>query len=131
MLYLNFELVCAIIVILYIWFDTDAFPEWAELFHLKWFKYKKYQEEKRSAIGSMFGFYSDFLLFKYGSHKFFPFAFFIRGATCPICFAVWLNLIGIYFLQNHIGGFDGIGCNVIATWIGYFGLKKILFKLNE
>lgn len=97
-IFINIQIVVFIVMALYIWFDTDAFIEWGELFHLKFLKYKQYNDVKKSALSSMAAkSYSDFLLFHYGKY------FLIRLITCPICFSVWVNFVALGVLYSVIG----------------------------
>jgi len=115
-----------VIAILYIWFDTDAFPEWASLFRLKFLKYQDYEETRRSPLGkSLIKTYTDFLLFKYSS------SFFIKLITCPICFSAWVNIGALLVFYKYAGGISLIGINIIITWIGYYLVKITLQKLQQ
>jgi hypothetical protein len=116
----NIFLIFDIVAILYIWIDTDAFIEWAELFRLKWFKYKEYQEIKSGPLASVAGkTYCDFLLFNYG--KF----FLIRLVTCPLCFSVWMNIVAFLLFFNALDT-RMFGFNVLLTWMIYYIFKWII-----
>lgn len=118
----NLTLVTFIVVILYIWDETDAFIEWGELLHLKFLRYKEYRDAKKSALSGMFKLYPDFLAAKHNN-------FFVRLVTCPICLGAWLNLIGICVFY-HWTGWKNIALNIIITWLMFFGLKRLITKWN-
>ena len=107
-LYEIFLLIC----ILYIWFDTDAFFEWSKFLHLRIYKYKEFEDLKKK-IPVMT--YQNYLLIHHSN-------FFTRMITCPICFGVWINIIGSLLLNN----WASIGVNILATWVGYKFLQGFL-----
>lgn len=118
-------LIANLVVLMYIWFDTEAFVEWSRLFKLKFFKYHEYFLAKQSPVPFIAcQTYPDFLAQTYG-----PKSFSIRLITCPICLGVWLNFIGSC-LRNY-GTFLFLGFNILATWILYHSVKWLLRKLNE
>jgi hypothetical protein len=119
--FLIFYLVAA----LYIWFDTDAFVEWAGLLRLKFAKTKEFQANKMSSIPLVAAqTYIDFLLYNYGRDS-----FLIRLITCPVCFSVWCNIIlGLVFWCKF--NWALLGVNIIATWVGYHVLKWLLKVCN-
>lgn len=120
----DFLLIVNLVVLLYIWFDTDAFIEWASLFRCKWFKYQEFNEIKKNALSAVAGkSYCEFLLFKYGRY------FLIRLITCPICFTVWVNIV-LYFLFSEKISVYLLGPNIMLSWILYHSLRHILQKLN-
>lgn len=82
-----FEGIFLIVSILIIWFNTDAFLEYARLLHLPGVKVKEYLVAKdRDCTLS----YHTFLLLNYNN-------FFTRLITCPVCTSAWLTLIvGIF-----------------------------------
>lgn len=75
-----------IVSMLIIWFNTDAFLEYARLLRLPGVKVKEYYLAKdRDCTLS----YHTFLLLKYNN-------FFTRLITCPICTSAWLSFtVGI------------------------------------
>ena len=111
-----------IVVLLYIWLDTDAFIEYAELFHLSFFKYKEFrQKQLLNRLGTPLS-YVDFISMEYNS-------FFVRLITCPICLTVWLTLL--FSSLNKFSNYNSLGLTIIACWLLYFLLKKFIAKLNE
>jgi hypothetical protein len=122
----NILWVINLVILLYIWFDTDAFVEWAGFFRLKCLKYKEYAENKKSPLPFMAAqSYADFLAYRYG-----PSSFFIRGITCPICLAVWVNVVLLCVCYGKVK-FSMLGTNILLSWLLYHLLKKILHKLND
>lgn len=121
--YFDFLLILNLIVLLYIWFETDAVTEWGELLRLKFLKYKEYKDSKTGPLAPINQTYCEFLLFKYGKY------FLVRLITCPVCFTVWCNivLLCVFYSKTDIIMF---GPNVLLSWIGYHSLRLILQKLN-
>lgn len=71
------------VLILLIWFKTDAFIVYAKLFKVdKYFKIDEFEDFKTTQDCSIT--YHLFLRSKYPNH------FWIKLVTCPICSAVWL-----------------------------------------
>jgi hypothetical protein len=113
-----------IVVLLYVWFQTDAVIEWAELLKLKFFKYHEYRAFKLTPLSKMVNNYSEFLAYKYSS------SFFIRLITCPICLTVWLNILALSVIHPSIGRIKVFGLNVILCWFLYPALKWAIKKWN-
>ncbi len=116
---IDIYLLFIIIAILYVWFDTDAFTEYAALFRLKFTKYEdffKFRKERLAAID-----YHSFLLMRHSN-------FFTRLITCPLCLAVWANFAVVAATDAKI---VQLGLSVILTWLGYFGLKFFIKMFNE
>lgn len=76
-------LVAAYVLILLVWFKTDAFAEYARLLRLKWTKANDYYCVK---LADPFITYHGFLREYYD-------CFLVRLLTCPICFGVWLGVL--------------------------------------
>ena len=119
----NVFLILNLVVVLYIWFDTDAIVEWAKLFHLKFMKYDEYYKNKQTVMP--YALYSEFIEGKYG-----PENFICRLITCPICFSVWCNILlaAIFYSQNPL---ILLGPDIICTWVVYHFVKIIIKKANE
>ena len=113
---MDIGLIAFIIVISYIWFETEAFLEYAQIFKLKFAKYTEYKEFKKAFPPFN---YINFLQNKYDN-------FCVRLITCPICLIVWINILAIPFIN-----FKNLAANIILSWVGYFGLNKLIKKLNE
>ena len=121
----DFLLIIKLVSLLYIWFDSEAFVEWAALLRLKFFKYESYAENKKSPVSMIASqSYVDFLLYRYGQDS-----FFVRLITCPICLSVWLNiiLIGVFYSRLDM---ILLGPNIVSSWILYHALKWLLHKFN-
>ena len=118
-------LIFNLVVILYVWFDTNAIIEWVSLLKLRFFKYKEYEEHKKSPV-PMFAVHSypDFLAYKYG-----PKSFLIRMITCSICFSVWCNIVLLCIFFDKLE-FLWIGPNIIMSWLGYHSLRWMLKVFN-
>lgn len=83
--------ICFISLILLIWFKTDAFVDYCELFGLESNIYSN--EYKLKKITDTLINYPRFLRFKYNT-------FLIKLISCHICLSVWLSLIGSIILLN-------------------------------
>ena len=116
----NILMLCWLIAILYTLFDTDALVEWGGFLRLKFLKFSEYSEIKKSALGKSVHTYVDFLIYKYGKY------FIIRLLTCPTCFSVWLNILALGVFSSSVGGVRMLGFNILATWLLYFTLRKVL-----
>lgn len=118
-------LVINLVVLLYVWFDTDAFPEWAGLLRLKFLKYKEFALHKQGVV-PMFAShtYPEFLSYKYGGSS-----FLIRLITCPICFTVWCNIALLCVFHSKVE-LLWLGPNIILSWLGYHSLRWILKVFN-
>lgn len=105
-------LISLVIVAFYIWFETDAFPE-----YFGWTKLaKEYFEQKRQGI---FQDFPTFLMLKSNT-------FFTRLISCPPCMGVWAGL----FFTALCGAWPLLGVNIIAIWLGYAGLRWLLKVFN-
>jgi hypothetical protein len=69
--------------ILVIWFHTEAFVEYVNLFKIPYFKVKEYLASKELDCSLT---YHSYLLNKHNN-------FFVRLITCPICVTFWLSII--------------------------------------
>jgi hypothetical protein len=82
--------ICSVALTLLVWFNTDAFIEYAELLRFTKFFYIKEYLRLREDDPSLT--YRDFLQ-EYHN------CFFVRLITCPICTSVWA---GIFIGQSPI-----------------------------
>lgn len=86
-----------IVTLLVIWFKTDAFVEYMELFGFKKLFYiKEYKDWQMSGTATYAVGYPDFLLVTHN-------CFLTRLMSCPTCSAFWLSLLscaktGLVFL---------------------------------
>ena len=79
--------------LLLVWFNTEAFIEYATLFSgNKFFHIDDYREKQKKDVTldwiAYLGIYHD--------------SFFIRLITCPMCLAFWLTLAICFFSHNLI-----------------------------
>jgi len=97
--------------LLTIWYRTEAFKEYLELFRLtRFFKVKEYIEYKKNISNID---YTEFLISKYNN-------FFTRLISCPFCLNFWINLI-LCSITNIIY----FPITYILSLIIYFTLYKI------
>lgn len=79
-------LICSIVLIMLIWFKSDALIEWGEFFGLSNFlKIHEYNIEKFKVLPDDFN-YPTFLKLKYSN-------ILTRLISCPLCFCVWNSFI--------------------------------------
>lgn len=116
---ISLSLILNIVVILYIWLDTDAVIEWSELLKLKFMKYEEYDASKKSIV--RYATYSEFIEGKYSKDN-----FLCKLITCPICLSVWLNILALPFTTVSF-----LGANIVLTWVIYYCVKFIIKKVNE
>lgn len=110
-----------IILILYIWLETDAFFKWAKLFKIKPF-YKDYEERLNYFSGLK---YIDYLMMK------FPRNFFINLITCQECLVIWLNILCFICFSQQLGGWLYFGINTLASIWGIAWIKSSLKNFYE
>lgn len=130
-LILELGMIFTFVVILYTWFNTTAFVEYANLLGLKkFFRIDKMIEQQR--VMTHFKDYPTFLLYEYGQPGQNRLqVFFIRLITCPTCIAVWLNIIALCVFNRRIGGVTLLAFNILATWWLYSKIKKSLAQIDE
>jgi hypothetical protein len=104
-----------VVFLTYIWTDTEAFIEYARVFKQKWTKFEQFDKFREEGLSSYS--YHNFLLATEN-------CFFVRLITCPICLIVWLTMMGWAFLNFNLFP------QILFTWIGYFGLRKVIQKLS-
>lgn len=78
------NIILLISLILIIWFKTNAWLEYTELFNLNFIS--KYKEYNKLLIREPLLEYHIFLLRYYNN-------FIIRLITCPICFSTWIGIL--------------------------------------
>ena len=94
-----------------VWFNSDAFVEYAKLVGGARFFGITHYEELRSTKATLD--YHGYLL-EYKD------SFFIRLITCPLCLSVWASLITVYLVSDNFILFPI--CNVLSL---------ILYKLTS
>lgn len=99
--------------ILVIWFNTEAFVEYSQLFRIPFFKIKEYyiEREKDCTI--------DYHMYLKLHHN----NFFTRLITCPVCTSFWLSLVGSIILSIHLLNF---GIIFISSLLIYLLFNKLL-----
>ncbi len=113
------------VVLMYIWFESDAFVEYLTTFNLGWilFDLGKYKEEK-SKIPSLD--YHTYLLMNYSD------SFFIKLITCPICLICWVApLIHLAYNGKEDFGFHVLFYEILFSWVLFFSLKVIVNKSDS
>jgi hypothetical protein len=79
---LGFSILCS--YILFVWFNTNAFVEYINLFNLsRFFKISQYNEVVKV------GYPDNYLSFL---REYFYDAFLVRLVTCPVCLGFWLSI---------------------------------------
>lgn len=106
------------VVLMYAWFETDAFVEYCTTFNLGWtmFGLARYKEKKKEM--PMVD-YHTFLSMEL------PDSFFIKLITCPVCLIVWVAPL-ISFLYNGSVTFPIIFMEIFFSWAVFFGLKTLV-----
>ena len=113
------------VVLMYIWFETDAFVEYLTTFNLGWslFDLGSYKEEKRK-ISSLD--YHTYLLMNYSN------SFFIKLITCPICLICWVApLMHLAYNGTENFSFHTPFCEILLGWTLFFALKIIVNKSDS
>tara|TARA_Y100000590_G_scaffold464186_1_gene633030 strand:- start:759 stop:1121 length:363 start_codon:yes stop_codon:yes gene_type:complete len=100
-------------VALLIWFQTNAFVEYARLFGFKRFL-KNYEEDERMGIS-----FPDYLLMTRD-------CFFFRLISCPICLGAWLSLSTL-LVRCSVYTFSGV---FYLSLILYFSLLYIIKRTD-
>ena len=115
----DMTMVFGLVAILFIWFDTTAFTEWARLLRISFF-YKDFEAVQKSPTGHIVApTYIDYLLNKYNK------SFLIKMITCSECLTVWVNVIAMIIFHNSIGGWSQLPMNLFLTWFLYHMLRRI------
>ena len=106
------------VVIMYVWFETEAFVEYLAAFNLGWltFGLASYKEKKEAM--PMVD-YHTFLLMEY------PDSFFIKLITCPVCLIVWVAPL-ISFFYNESISLPIIFMEIFFAWSAFFMLKLLV-----
>ena len=101
-------------IVLLIWFQTNAFVEYARLFGFKKFL-KNYEEDEQMGIS-----FPDYLLMTRN-------CFFFRLISCPICLCAWLSLSTL-FVRCSVYTFSGI---FYLSLFLYFSLLYIMKRSDR
>jgi hypothetical protein len=103
---------CFIVLVLLIWFKTNAFVEYCKLFNLKFlFDIYGYEEKRKHILGLT---YPNYLCMTYGN-------MFFKILICEICSSVWLS----FFIGVIFGFANGLVAN-IASLLIYYLINKLM-----
>ena len=101
------------VLLLIVWFKTDAFVEYSKLFRLsKLFKVDLFEKEKSQ----------DFELTYHSYLRRFHNNFFVRLITCPICLTIWLCIPVLFYNFN----IELYSLMVLIDLIIYYLLSKLI-----
>lgn len=108
------------VVLMYAWFETDAFVVYMTTFNLGWstFDLARYKEE--SEKNPMIDYHTHLLMR-------FPNSFFIKLITCPVCLMVWVAPT-MFFFYNGSLSIPIISQEIVLAWTFYFALKLLVKK---
>ena len=111
------------VVLMYIWFETEAFEEYMTTFNLGWsmFRLRDYKEEKNK-VPSLD--YHTYLLMNYSD------SFFIKLITCPVCLIVWIAPL-VSFLYWRELTVPIVFQEILFAWALFFSLKVIVNKSDS
>lgn len=112
-----FVLIFTLVVLVYIWQKTDAFPEYFALFRLKFTKYLDFFEQKKNFNI----YYSEFLILKSEN-------FCTKLLNCSICLLTFLNILSFIIFKLN---FKYLGFTIFFSWILYFFLLSVIKKTDE
>jgi hypothetical protein len=104
------------VVLMYAWFETDAFEVYSKTFGLYWFGLGKYLSEKEEK--PMFDYHTHLLMR-------FPSSFFVKLVTCPVCLMVWVAPL-VSFLYNKEMSSSIIFREIVFAWLLFFTLKAVV-----
>jgi len=110
-----------VVLVLYLFLETDAVPKWAEFLKIKWLRYDGLKEKRE--------FFPD-LKYKNYLSTYHP-NFFTSLVCCQECLCVWLNIIGFSVFGNQLGGWSWFGILTLGSLISIAGLNFILKKFYE
>jgi hypothetical protein len=98
------------VLILLIWFNTDAFIEYFRYIPFDLFKIKAYHKAKQNDVTLS---YHNYLLFYHTN-------FLTKLITCPICLNVWISIINCLLFTSFV--YIPIVC-IISLFIYYLLVK--------
>ena len=110
------------VVLMYVWFETEAFVEYLTVFNLYWFDIFQYQEEQEKS--PMIDYHTHLLMR-------FPDSFFVKLITCPVCLIVWVAPVVSYlyhFFSKKEFYFSIIFQEILFAWFLFFVLRLIVKK---
>jgi hypothetical protein len=105
-------------VLMYAWFETDAFVVYMAAFNLGWgmFKLAEFKEENKK-VPSLD--YHTFLLMRHSS------SFFIKLITCPVCLIVWIAPLASLSYHGELALTVAFQ-EVFFSWVLFFSLKTLV-----
>lgn len=106
------SLICLHIMVLLVWFNTDAFIEYFGWVPFDVFKINAYKVAKTNDVTIE---YHAFILYNYNT-------FLVRLITCPICLNIWLCIISCLLLFNYID----IPIVCVVSLVFYYLLVRLL-----
>lgn len=99
-------IISLIVLVLLVWFDSEAFVEYAKLAGGGlFFKIDEYEEAQKSRASLD---YLGYLTEKYNT-------FFIRLISCPLCLSIWVSILVTFLVTDSLLLFPT--CNVISLII--------------
>lgn len=105
--------ILSVVVMLYIWINTDAFIQYSRFLNLKTYKnFLQFRNERLGIINT----YIDYITLKHDN-------FLSNLIICPICLGVWLNILGFLIFGFP---FKVLGVSIFLTWVLYSWLVKFL-----
>jgi hypothetical protein len=109
-----------------IWFKSDAFVEYAEVFGLsKILKLENYQYEK---FNNPYITYPLFLKTKCGKNRFQRFLLKLIG--CKLCTNIWASMVTGYILTFSLSSFIKYSCVISVISLFIFGIISKLLDEN-
>jgi hypothetical protein len=100
------SIISLIVLVLLVWFNSEAFLEYAKLIGGRtFFEIDKYEEVRKDRASL------DYLGYLTESHN----SFFVKLITCPLCFSVWISIVVTFLLTDSLLLFPT--CNVMSLII--------------
>jgi hypothetical protein len=87
------NIICLVVSLLFVWFRTDAFVSYCELFNL----FKPTINTFKTTLNLSF---PQFLYVSYKDSDKRVVQFVIKLITCPVCLALWLSILICLFTAN-------------------------------
>ena len=106
------------VVLMYIWFETEAFVEYLTFLNIGWLTFGLAGYKQKKEAMPMVD-YHTYLLMKS------PDSFFIKHITCPICLIVWVAPL-VSFFYNGSMSFPIIFMEILFAWTAFFALKSLM-----
>ena len=124
MITIAFSIACLVTTCLFIWFKTDALPEWGKLLFLKKFlDLESFRDAKIDAAPNLLT-YPQFLKNKYNKQ------FWARLVGCPACLGLWLVIMA-YVNAAIIFGSAWIICQFFIGYVFTIIMYGIMCKCYQ